>query len=264
MTKWGTWRVARSHMVEVINIVRTHTLSLLKCFYLRHVWCKNYTERFIIRKISKHEWHNFLPKFHDNVVDTLWLSEIRTELKHDDVIKWKHFPIYWPFVRESHRSPVDSPHESQWRRALIFSLICAQTNSWANNRDAGNLRRHYAYYDVIVMRFWWHATSIQTQNYLAMFLLIMFHEMTRLYCWLITQCDSRIHMMTSSNGNIFRVTGHLRGEFTGDRWIPRKKRPVTRSFDVFFDPLLNKRLSKQSWRWWFETPSLPIWRHCNE
>ena len=40
------------------------------------------------------------------------------------------------------------------------------------------------------------------------------------------------------------------------------QRPVTRSFDVFFD-LLNRRLSKQSWGWWFETPSCPLWRHCN-
>ena len=60
-------------------------------------------------------------------------------------------------------------------------------------------------------------------------------------------------MMTSSNGNIFRVTGHLCGEFTGLRWIPAQK-PVTRSFDVFFDLCLNKRLRKQSWGWWFETP----------
>ena len=41
-------------------------------------------------------------------------------------------------------------------------------------------------------------------------------------------------------------------------------RPVTRSFGVFFDLCLNKRLSKQSWGWWFETPSHPLWRHCNE
>ena len=47
-------------------------------------------------------------------------------------------------------------------------------------------------------------------------------------------------MMTSSNGNIFHVTGHLCGEFTGLRWIP-PQRPVTRSFDVFFDLRLNKR-----------------------
>ena len=41
------------------------------------------------------------------------------------------------------------------------------------------------------------------------------------------------------------------------------QRPVTRSFDVFFDLRLNKRLSKQSWGCWFETLSYPLWRHCN-
>ena len=42
------------------------------------------------------------------------------------------------------------------------------------------------------------------------------------------------------------------------------QRPVTRSFDVFFDLGLNKRLSKQSWGWWYETPSRSLWRHCND
>ena len=41
------------------------------------------------------------------------------------------------------------------------------------------------------------------------------------------------------------------------------QKPVTQSFDVFFDLRLNKRLSKQSWGWWFETLSRPIWCHCN-
>ena len=46
-------------------------------------------------------------------------------------------------------------------------------------------------------------------------------------------------MMTSSNGNLFHVTGHLWGEFTGHRGIPAQ-RPVKRSFDVFFDlPWIN-------------------------
>ena len=68
--------------------------------------------------------------------------------------------------------------------------------------------------------------------------------------------------MTSSNGNIFRVTGPLYGEFTGHRWIP-SQRLMTQSFAVFFDLCLNKRLSKQSWGWWFETPLRLLWRHCN-
>ena len=70
---------------------------------------------------------------------------------HDDVIKWKHFPRSWPFVRGIHWWPVNSPHKGQWRWALMFSLIC----------------------------------------------------------------------------------------------------------------VLNKRLSKQLWGWWFETPSCSLWRHCN-
>ena len=41
------------------------------------------------------------------------------------------------------------------------------------------------------------------------------------------------------------------------------QRPVTRNFGVFFDLRLNRRLSKQSWGWWLERPSRPLWRHCN-
>ena len=74
------------------------------------------------------------------------------------------------------------------------------------------------------------------------------HIQTALWMW---EWVRKI-MMTSSNGSIFRVTGHLCGEFTGE--FP-SQRPVTRSFDVFFDLRLNKRLSKQSWGWWFETLS---------
>ena len=70
---------------------------------------------------------------------------------HDDVIKWKHFPRYWPFVRGIHWSPVNSPHKVQWRGALMLPLICAWINVWANNREAGDLRRYRAHYDVTVM-----------------------------------------------------------------------------------------------------------------
>ena len=73
------------------------------------------------------------------------------EFPHDDVIKWKHFPRYWPFVRGIHLSRVNSPHKGQWRGALMFSLMCVWINGWENNREAGDLRRHRAHYDVIVM-----------------------------------------------------------------------------------------------------------------
>ena len=70
-------------------------------------------------------------------------------------------------------------------------------------------------------------------------------------------------MMTSSNGNIFRVTGHLCGEFTGHRWIPRGHKGQWRGALVF--SLISAWINgwvNQSWGWWFETPSRPLWRHC--
>ena len=72
---------------------------------------------------------------------------------HDDVIKWKHFLHYWPFVQGIHRSPVNSPHKGQWPGALMFSLICVWINGCVNNREAGDLRRYRAHYDVIVMKY---------------------------------------------------------------------------------------------------------------
>ena len=69
-----------------------------------------------------------------------WLSEY---LYHDDVIKWKHFPHYWPFVREPSQRPVT-------RSSDVFFDLCLN-NVWTNNRDAGDLRCHHAHYDIIVM-----------------------------------------------------------------------------------------------------------------
>ena len=66
--------------------------------------------------------------------------------------------------------------------------------------------------------------------------------------------------MTSSNGNIIRVNGHLCGEFTDPGEFPTQ-RPVTWSFDVYLYLRLNKRLCKQSWGWWLETLLCPLLRH---
>ena len=73
-------------------------------------------------------------------------------IDHNDVIKWKYFPRYWPFVRGIHWRPVNSPHKGKWCGALMFSLICVWITDWVNNREAGELRRHRNHYDVTVMR----------------------------------------------------------------------------------------------------------------
>ena len=78
-------------------------------------------------------------------------------LHHDDVIKWKHFSRYCPFVRGIRWSPVNSPYKGQWRGALIFSLICACINGLVNNREAGDLRRHHA-------QLWRHCNGVKTNT----------------------------------------------------------------------------------------------------
>ena len=77
-------------------------------------------------------------------INTIRISFPVCSIIHDDVIKWKHFPRYWHFVRGIHRSPVNSPHKGQWRGAQIFSLICAWINGWVNNREtpSRSLWRH--------------------------------------------------------------------------------------------------------------------------
>ena len=67
--------------------------------------------------------------------ESLWNIEQNAAV-YDGVIKWKHLPRYWPFVRGIHRSPVNSLHKGQWRGALMFSLICAWINGWVNNSEA--------------------------------------------------------------------------------------------------------------------------------
>ena len=74
---------------------------------------------------------------------------------HVNASWWRHqmktFSALLAFVRGIHRSPVNYPHKGQWRGNLIFSLICAWTNGWGDNRSTGDLRRHRAQYDVIVV-----------------------------------------------------------------------------------------------------------------
>ena len=82
------------------------------------------------------------------VSTSCYTTQVDGLVQHDDVIKWKHFPRYWLFVRGIHQSSVNSPHKGQWRGALIFSLICDWINGWINNREAGD----QTHYDVIVMK----------------------------------------------------------------------------------------------------------------
>ena len=78
----------------------------------------------------------------------------------------------------------------------------------------------------------------------------------RIHSWVIFSWWR--HQMETFSASLALCAGNspITGEFSAQR-------PVTRSFDVFFDLRLDKRLSKQLWGWWFETPSCSLWRHCN-
>ena len=81
---------------------------------------------------------------------------------------------------------------------------------------------------------WWHFRKLISQSWWR-------HQMEKFFA-----------LLAICTGN-----SSVTGEFPAQR-------PVTRSFDVFFDLHLNKRLSKQWWGWWFETPSRPLWPYCND
>ena len=131
---------------------------------------------------------------------------------HDDVMKWRHFPRNWPFVRGIHRSPVNSPHKGQWRGALVFSLICVWINGWVNNHEAGDLRHHRTHYVVVVM-----ATS---EVVIFLFRWINEHGIPRLWLCAWTSALAMVRLRTgdirqfrASSGkflNIFPVMSGLR------------------------------------------------------
>ena len=114
---------------------------------------------------------------------------------HDDVIKWKYFPRYWPCVPEINRSPVNSPHKGQWRGALMFSLFRASINGWVNNREAGDLRR--AHYDVTVM------DSRNTSAPMPIFIIFIREYRAQIACWL---CHKITHQRHVAKLNLVTLT----------------------------------------------------------
>ena len=98
------------------------------------VWISNYTNMDLLDVIT-HPWSN------SNNNSPKWVSDLgygwsitsykwATHIMHDNIIKWEHFPCYWPFVCGIQRWPVNSPHKGQWHGALMFSFICARINGW--------------------------------------------------------------------------------------------------------------------------------------
>ena len=103
-----------------ISYLNYHTMCRLN-FYLTVVKSTWPRDELISEKLG-HKWIVYC------LVWSSWSHVLNRSRTHDDVIKWKHFPRHWPFVRWIHWWPVYSLPKGQWREALVFSLICAWTN----------------------------------------------------------------------------------------------------------------------------------------
>ena len=218
-------------------------------------------------------------------------------------MKWKHFPRNWPFVRGIHRSPVNSPHKGQWRGALMFSLLfslllCKVPRDqyfsylfffYVFRPGMSNLvsrcqskKTHRVYKDVTTdmkpyLSYTWYA--VKTTKIWQLLLnkksikSPMFSDKDLGYTnyGVIEggpEYQSRFRLLSSYPWwrHQMETFSLLLAICAGNSPVPCEfpaQRPVTRSFDVFFDLRLNKRLRNQSWGWWFETLSRPLWRHCN-
>ena len=140
-------------------------------------------------------------------VTVLMIRIYHTNTSHDDVIKLKHLPRYWPFVRWIHRSPVNSPHKGQWRGALMFSLICVWINGWVNNREAGDLKRYRAHCDVTAMHLIRSATCTMLLSAITTSLLKALHWSLVFMPWASYQIRKIAGCANAGNaGNVFPVT----------------------------------------------------------
>ena len=153
------------HLSSIIYLISLPCIHIYNVRFLYKQWNAmgdgNGVE-FISGKMKKtyQHFHHFSKwDFDGSWIHSLWKTKTCLaniiSVVHDDVIKWEHFPRYWPFVQWIYRSTMNSPHKGQWRGALMFSLICAWINSSVNNREAGDMRRQRAHSHVSVMGSWY-------------------------------------------------------------------------------------------------------------
>ena len=137
------------------NILRVASSSIFSCISFPSLCTNIYSRRSSKDVMVKKR--NYYPTLPSYVIKKMRLF-ICSRTKHDynfcclyQIAPWWRHLRHWSFVRGFHRSPVNSTNKGQWCGSVIFSLICASTNGGANHRDAGDLRRHGAHYDVTVM-----------------------------------------------------------------------------------------------------------------
>ena len=202
---------------------------------------------------------------------------------HDDVIRLKHFPRYWPFVRGIHRLHGEFPSQRPVTRSFDFFFdprLSKQSWGWWFGTPSSSLWRHrnglsslsinqkipFFSLSLYIYIYAWHQNSetttyvtsqwdvlwsIYVSQYTAVTQSSDFQHDTNCIAWWRHQMETFSALLA-----ICAENSPVPGEFP-------TQRPVTRSFDVFFDLRLNKRLSKQWWGLWFETLTRLLWRHRN-
>ena len=178
-----------THYLNPCISVKTHEINS-ELSYVLHTWPENVPKRILLHTKKGTEKFTECLKCVKHCLGRTWRD-------HDDVIKWKYLPRYWAFVREIHRSPAISPHKGQWRGALMLSLICAWINRWVNNREAGDLRRHHAHYDVTVMHIAVHTVIVP-----AIFLQIQYTNYRVVSNCVLTEYDYSVQPISYATKNI--------------------------------------------------------------
>ena len=123
--------------------------------------------------------------------------------RHDDVIKWKHFPCHWPFLRGIHRSPVNSPHKGQWRGAFMFSLIWRHCN-W-NQAKGTNISKGFGMFSHLVL-----PTREHNSDVIMSAMASQITGVSIIYWTVYSGADQKIQSSASL-------------AFVRDRWIPGTK-----------------------------------------
>ena len=121
---------------------------------------------------------------------------------HDDVIKWKHFPRYWPFVRGIHRSPVNSPQKASGVELWFFSLICA----WIVNRALELCKQWWGMRFETPSRSLWRHCGAISQNQQDDWLPLTWLEPRHQQTWYWSRWDWSIR---GSHGNAVSVQSSL-------------------------------------------------------
>ena len=176
-------------------------------------------------------WHYINIGSDNSLVPNIWQAFIYPIVTQciaayqDDVIKWKHFASYWPFVRGIHRSPVNSPHKGQWHGALMFSLIFAWINVWVNNGEAGDLRHHRAHYDVIVISHGLDIVAGLLFDVSANLLLLTIKEVKVIqYHWCIILSPEHYRLPETAKYRMNRYTQDVVIKMVGPNWNMAKYR----------------------------------------